>query len=232
MNRESKRKLLIDLLRRKASEMQGELSALKKGSKDLKRPDFIWHFLLQSFATMGNARGWKGLIEDQRNYVRVSFESLSELNSEKRVKVIESVLRDAKVRMPRQKAQWLSLNCDLIIEMGGLEQARYKALACVGTEAKIGFMKHFYGIGDKYARNIWMDVYHPDFRNSIAVDERIKKITMALGYTFTNYIAHEQFYLEIAREANLQGWEVDRLLYNYKDWFLSKLNRTCDKLST
>jgi hypothetical protein len=29
--------------------------------------------------------------------------------------------------------------------------------------------------------NVWMGVYHPDFRNAIAVDERIKRITEALG---------------------------------------------------
>jgi hypothetical protein len=224
MSKELKRKRLVELLKRRTPEMQEKLSVLKEGRKDLKRSDFIWHFLLQSFATMGNARGWHGLIENQDNYARVSFQSLSKLESNERAKIIEGILRDAKVRMPQQKAQWLSWNCDLIIRMGGLEQVKEKALACVGTEAKISFMKQFYGIGDKYARNIWMDVYHSDFHNSIAVDERIKRITEALGYTFPSYREHEQFYLGIAAEANLQGWELDRLLYNYRDKFLVELN--------
>ena len=66
--------------------------------------------------------------------------------------------------------------------MGGLERAKEKAFAQVGTKAKITFMKRFYGIGDKYARNVWMDVYHPDFHDSIAIDDRIKQITEAMGY--------------------------------------------------
>jgi SAM-dependent methyltransferase len=221
---ESKRKMLVEILKRIPPEIKEKLDVLKKGSKGLKRPDFIWHFLLQSFATMGNSRGWKGLIGNQDNYTQVSFERLSKLNSAKRVKIIEQVLRDARVRMPQQKTQWLSQNCDLIIEMGGLRQAKRQALACSGTQAKIDFLKRFQGIGDKYARNIWMDVYHPDFHNSIAIDERIKRITETLGYTFTNYPEHEKFYLDIANETYLQGWELDRLLYNYKDWLLDQLN--------
>ncbi len=84
-------------------------------------------------------------------------------------------------------------------------------------------MKCFYGVGDKYARNIWMDSYHPDFRHAIAVDERIKKVTEALGYSFKTYAEHERFYQEVAEEAGLQGWEVDRLLYNHQGEFLDAI---------
>ena len=80
------------------------------------------------------------------------------------------------------------------------------------------------GIGEKYARNIWLDVYHPDFHNNVAIDDRIKKITQALGYSFGNYQDHEKFYLDIARESGINGWELDRLLYNYTDYFLQGLN--------
>ena len=231
MNKELKRTRLIELLRNITPEMREKLNSLKEGSNDLERIDFIWHFLFQSFATMGNAGGWKGLIGNQSNYTRVLFAPLSKLNSEKRVELIEKVLRDAKVRYAEKKSQWLNRNCDLIKTWGGLEKTRDKALACIGTEAKINFMKQFYGIGDKYARNIWMDVYHPDFHNSIAIDIRIKKITEQLGYKFTAYSLYERFYLEIAQEANLQGWELDRLLFNYKDKFIADLN-VVEKYST
>ena len=43
------------------------------------------------------------------------------------------------------------------------------------------------GIGDKYARNIMMDVYHEDFRDSIAVDARIKAVSERLGLSFASY---------------------------------------------
>jgi hypothetical protein len=60
-----------------------------------------------------------------------------------------------------------------------------------------------------------MDVYHPDFRDSIAIDARIKSLSASLGLHFASYADHEQFYLGVAREAGLNGWELDRLIFNY-----------------
>jgi pantoate--beta-alanine ligase len=224
-NREVRRKRLVAFLANPSQEMHDKLSALKAESKMLDRRDFIWHFLLQSFSTMGNSRGWYGLIGNQSNYQRVTFDALSELHPQQRLQLLKSVLREAKVRMPQRKAEWLIDNYGLIIQMGGLEEARLQALSQPGTEAKVAFLKRFHGIGDKYARNIWMDVYHPDFHNAIAVDERIKQITQALGYTFRNYTDHERFYQELAHEAGLQSWELDRLLYNFKDEVLAAINQ-------
>jgi len=68
-----------------------------------------------------------------------------------------------------------------------------------------------------------MDVFHKDFRDSMAIDLRIIQITAALGYEFKSYEEHEKFYQMIARECGLLTWEVDRLLYNYKDYFLRHL---------
>jgi hypothetical protein len=70
-----------------------------------------------------------------------------------------------------------------------------------------------------------MDVFHPDFRESIAVDERIKKIWTVLRLTFRNYSAAEQFYLDVARRAGLSGWELDRLLYGYTEAVIKALNQ-------
>lgn len=54
---------LIALLRHPTPAVREQLDSLKaSATKDHDRPDFVWHFLLQSFATMGNSRGWQGLI--------------------------------------------------------------------------------------------------------------------------------------------------------------------------
>lgn len=218
-----KREKLIQLLKNPTSDMTKRLNELKKSVSEIEREDFIWHFLLQSFATMGNSRGHYGLILNKANYNRVTFQYVSNLNKEDRLRNFENVLSEAKVRMPMQKAQWLNKNYDYILNLGGLASARNLALSQKGTQAKIRFMERFSGIGSKYARNIWMDVVHPDFLNNIAVDERIKKITEAMGYSFDNYESHERFYLDIAKEAGLNGWELDRLLYNFNDYFLNRL---------
>ena len=212
---------MIDALRHLTPDMKETLRSKKaEGLEQKDRPDFVWHSLQQSFATMGNARGCDGLIGNEENYNRVTFEALSGLDRVERLETLVEVLRASKVRMPAKKAVWLDLDYEMIIEMGGPQEARRRALAQEGRERKVAFLQRFHGIGDKYARNIWMDVYHPDFRDAIAVDERIKRVTEALGYTFKNYAEHELFYQGIAREAGLEGWEVDRLLYNHQGEFL------------
>lgn len=221
-----RRQALVDALRHPRSEMHEELRRLKKwGISESKRPDFVWHILLQSFATWGGSRGAEGLINNPDNYDRVTFDRLSMLGPKRRHEAIQRTFRRAGIRYAEKKALLMIRNYELVAEMGGPEGAKKKALAQDGREVKIAFMKRFHGIGDKYARSIWMDVYHPDFRNTIAVDQRIKKVTRALGYAFATYEEEERFYQQIAEEAGLEGWELDRLLYSYTDQFLTVISQ-------
>ena len=68
-----------------------------------------------------------------------------------------------------------------------------------------------------------MDVYHEDFRSSVALDSRIMGISDGLGLSFASYEEHEAFYLEVARLAGLNGWELDRLLFNFLSEVRSRL---------
>ena len=204
--------------------MRQTLQNLKAQARDrARRPTFVWDSLIQSFATMGNSRGWIGLVENKANARRVSYTAIRTVASSARFAHIDGVLRDAVVRMPAQKARWLVGNFDRIEAIGGVQAASRAAFSAPGRDAKLAFMLQFDGIGDKYARNIWMDVYHPDFYDAIAVDERIKKISYALGYTFAAYADHERFYQGVALEAGLQPCELDRLLYHFNDSILQSL---------
>lgn len=104
--------------------------------------------------------------------------------------------------------------------------------ACAGRDAKIEFLKTFTGMGDKYARNILMDAYHREFRDSIAYDERLKKIAKALELDFNTYGDAEQFFLDAARKAGLNGWELDRLLYHATDQVLNEIESVQRKRRT
>ena len=172
---------------------------------------------------MGNSRGWQGLFGNRELREQVAYDSLVSLPATQRIKKIDAVLRQAKVRMPGRKAPWLAANLETIRCRGGLKAIRAEAMALPTREAKLQFMRAFKGIGEKYARNMWMDLYDPLFRDSIAIDERIKRITAALGATFTSYLAEEAFYRDIACEAGLEAWEVDRLLYQFRDDFLDAI---------
>ncbi len=213
-------KILVLIARDLAQEKQSTLNKLKAEYNNLSRPDFLWHYLLQSFSTMGRASGWEGLIGNKNNYNKLRYEALAELTPSNRARIVEQTCRDAKIRRPSIKAGYILKCFDQVKSLGGPESAKKMLFAQEGRERKIRFLKRFSGIGDKYARNIMMDVYHEDFRDSIALDIRIKSISEAYGLTFNNYTQHEEFYLSVAREAGINGWELDRLIFNFKDRFL------------
>jgi hypothetical protein len=217
MDKTSARNRLVAVVRTLAAEKHFELERLKKEHRGLARSDFIWHYLLVSFSTMGRASGWHGLIGNKNNYQRVTYNVLAALSPEARRSQVRQVCKAAGIRMPDKKADYI-LGCfDYIKQLGGPETAKAKLLAQPGRERKIRFLQTFPGIGPKYARNIMMDVYHEDFRNSIALDVRIKAISDALGLSFSSYAEHELFYLSVARDAGINGWELDRLLFNFRE---------------
>ena len=195
------------------------LESLKAQNSELKRGDFLWHFLLQSFATLGGVSGWDGLMGDQNNYREMSYNRLQNLSPKKRVGHAAAVFEVAKVRYPNQKAKNIIACFDRIESLGGLRKAKKTLLNQSGRTGKIKFLKSFAGIGDKYARNIMMDVYHEDFRDSIAIDSRIQAISDQWELEFDSYQEHEDFYLEVAKLANLNGWELDRLMFRFQNVF-------------
>lgn len=204
--------------------MAKRLVTLKKQRKTLRnRSDLVWHLLLGSFATMGGSRGWKGLTENPKLLESVSYAALAKLTATDRLQRLEQALHDAKVRMPPKKAAWLAENFLRIQKRGGVEAVTKAALALTSQEEKIRFMRGFKGIGPKYARDVWMDIYDPSFHDTIAVDARIKRLTKALGYEFSCDDEYETFYKGVAAEVGLEPWELDRLLYNFNDCFMGAI---------
>jgi hypothetical protein len=216
---------LVAVVRTLAVEQRAELERLKDGASGLDRPDFIWHYLLQSFSTMGNAKGSLGLIhpDAKANYDTVTYEALDHLPQNARKQRIKQAFEVATIRWPEKKAGWVVGCFNRVKQQGGLVAAKAQLLALAGRDAKIEFLDAYPGIGPKYARNIMMDVYHEDFRDSIALDSRIMGISEELSLSFASYDAHENFYLQVARLAGLNGWELDRLLFNILPTVRSRL---------
>jgi thermostable 8-oxoguanine DNA glycosylase len=163
------------------------------------------------------------LEKEERYRKLVTWDVLKALRPEKRLTRLDETLRAANVRWAAKKAPWLAENFLRIERRGGPAAVKCELQNCEGRDAKIAFLKTFKGIGDKNARNMMMDVYHPDFHDSIAVDSRIKKVSEKLGVTFQDYAEAERFYHQVAQAAGLSGWELDKLLYNFTDEVLEKL---------
>lgn len=213
---------LVSIVRELArrQDVQQRLAEGKSRASEFERPDFVWYELLLSFSTMGNSRGKHGLIDNPENFSRVQFKALELLGStEARIKQLRAVLQAAKVRMPAKKAEWLSAAFDRIASMGGPLAAKEQLQKSDARKGMIQFWREFDGIGEKYSRNIMMDVYHPEFRDSIAIDARIKRISKAHGLSFKSYEDAEQFFLGIAKEVGIEGWELDRMMYRFGNEF-------------
>ncbi len=203
-----------------------EIDDLKHGASHWTAPDFIWEAILASFSTMGNAKGYEQLIANSDLNDPIRFENLRKLHSdEEPLSVLEDRLTAAPVRWPRQKASRLLENFQRIEKAGGPEKLKWELISHEGQKDKITFLRTFKGIGPKYARNMMMDVYHEDFRNSIAIDSRLKKVLTALGFEFevARYEEAEQLLLDAAHQAGLNGWEMDRLIFSHLKEVLESL---------
>jgi hypothetical protein len=107
----------------------------KSRRKESDRPDCVWHELLLSFATVGNSRGADGLIRNQDNYKRVTFQAMKRKRTRaSRLSLLHRVLRAAKVRMPDRKADWPAENYDKVVSLGGPAKAKTKLLNAEGWE--------------------------------------------------------------------------------------------------
>jgi endonuclease III len=156
--------------------------------------------------------------------VATSEKAESEIGSPRnRLRLLQNTLHRAKVRYARKKGSWLSENFKIITKEGAPSAYTKQLLSQRDKDGKIRYLRKLAGIGEQNARNLVMNVYDPDFRDSIKVDLRIKKISEKLGLRDEpNY--QENFYCRAAKKAGLGGWELDRLLYNFTGEFLCRLD--------
>jgi hypothetical protein len=193
------------------------------GREVAERTDFLWDEIVGAYATWGGSSGWDRLATDPENRSKLAYQALAALSPADRHRQIHEVLGQVGVRWPNKKTDYLNECFQQIESLGGPEEATELLLAQKGTQAKIRFLMTLRGIGPKYARDIMMAPYHEDFRNTIAVDTRIKRISQCLGLNFSDYDEEERFYQSVAEKAGINGWELDRLMYNYRDEFLESL---------
>ena len=222
----SKRSLLIQALIQRPVVHDEKLEELKLIAKQIsQKSDWLWHLLVSSMSTMGNGRGYEKLINNSANYFLVSYNTLLPLDADTRLFNLEKGLSAATVRRYKRKAIWLNSNLEFIENCGGLTTFQNFLLQTKGRESKLRLLQLFDGIGNKYARNIFMDLYHDDFTNSIAIDERLLDVSSVLeiDINLISYEVHEALFREIADEANITPWSLDRLLYSFKKHYIDAM---------
>lgn len=209
-------------IRRLTKNNQAALEARRHDATKLsKRRDLVWHRVLGAHATLGNSRGAEGVNARRSDF---AFEKFYKLSPAMRRRRAEKLFAEAKVRMPQQKARWLVANVDRVAKMGGLAAAKAQLDGLTQRDAFLRWWKQFDGIGDKYARNIMMDLCHPAFRQSIAVDARLQRVLRRLGLKLKAYPDAERFFLRTAACAKVDGWTLDRIVYEHLSEVLSSLS--------
>jgi hypothetical protein len=201
-----------------------EIEAKKQwGQSLLTRDDVLWYLLIMSHATWGRDQA-AGLVGVPENYDKVRYQSVGKLieTATYPAHEIADILYASGVTMRyRKKGSAIVDNYSLIERMGGIAAANARFLSIGSWDEMIVFLGQFEAIGQKYQRNIPMDVYHPEFRRCIAIDARILTLSKALGLpcdTGRNYGNCESFFVGIADEVPMEPWELDRLLYrSYKE---------------
>lgn len=98
-------------------DVKAKMKCLKGKASEFSRSDFIWHEILGSFSTMGNARVSK--LMEPANYKKVVFPALQKVPARKRTAHIRTIFRNAKVRYANKKADWLAENVERIKRLGG-----------------------------------------------------------------------------------------------------------------
>jgi hypothetical protein len=206
--------------------MKNKLGQLKADGEQLRmRDDLLWYLLVSSIATMGRAKACETLSTNDDLRDAIAFSALLPLNRSQRETVIRKTLAAAHVRMQGDKPAWLAANIAKIQKRyGNLASANAHMLSLRRREDKLNFIQEFDGIGEKYKQNVWMDLYDADFRNTVAADVRLKSVASKLGCDKPNQKNCEAIFRDIAAKADLDMWDVDRLLFNFKDYFMQSVD--------
>lgn len=218
----ARRTRLIDALRSPPRFMQDRLDALTAHAVRLSaRDDLVWYLLLQSMSTLRSSRGHRYIFPNGLEPgSSITFLALSRLSPTDRKTVLGVAFKS--VLKGKEKAGWLDRNFERIECMGGEAGALATMRSLPSMDAKTHWVSRFDGIGEKYKRNIWMDIRDAHFEQSIAVDIRLEEVGALTGMNpSAPYEEKERFFLGMAREAGISGWEADRLLYNFKDELLA-----------
>lgn len=199
------RQLLITRLRNANHQLSGHLALVREEGRLLyERQDWFWWGLVESMATYGGAVGVERLRAPENGNHRdsLSYNNLVALPENDRAGVIRDAFRVINPRYLSRKVRTLTEALQRIIVTGGPARMREIALAQNGVLGKIAFLKTFWGIGDKYARNFWMDVCHPEFRDNAAIDVRLENVARAINPDLQAYHEFEGFYQDLADEVS------------------------------
>lgn len=221
-----KRAQLVAALQGRPAAQNEKLTALTHEAQSWRdQEDWLWRALIRSHATLGGAAAYGHLLEGGR-HDELLFENLIELPPDQRQDTIQEIFANAGVRYTNNKTAYMIYNLNLFDKYSNMVHRGQELMELTFNDC-IKQLRKYKGIGPKYARNICMDLRLLAFEQSIAIDSRIEKFIHWLEFNpheNANYETKEASLLSIAAEADLSGWELDRLLFNFYQQYKNELN--------
>lgn len=90
------------------------------------------------------------------------------------------------------------------------------------AEEVISYYANFSEVRQPYLKRIPQLLRDPRFDNRIIMEQRIRDIALAAGWTLTDDEVERQL-LEIAKDNNLEPWFLDRLLVDFSKRFMDMI---------
>lgn len=190
-----------------------------ENSKSLlwKNPSAFWEKIISNQMHIGSNSRTLIKRKSTNEFILASdFDKFSKLDNHKKQQLLLKFVPGGINVSKEIKVLRLINAVDLILAKGGLNSVFNTTL---NKEGIIDILTSIVGIGPKQARNIPMDLYHPEFRNgSIPIDGNWKKIGSYLGCNWSRSEKHEKDIIEwrnkyIGRDKIKEDWEFDRLVY-------------------
>lgn len=192
--------------------------------------DWTWYLFVQSYATNGGVKRWDGFVQSGRSeeirWGRIEQESGGRLDvSLEYLNALSPQFLDPWRRFGTQPA--------LLSTLTRFWNAGGPANIALEWESKrdkadlLNYLKSYHYIGNKYSRNMCMDVADPLVLDSFAFDHRLNNILNHVsGFAEQRtYLRKERWLKEILTEIqnrnhnlrNMRCWHLDRLLFQQYD---------------
>lgn len=213
---------VINLVHSVLMEMKAELDEIRAESVEWgKHLEWPWNGFILSWATYGGSKNWPSRIQPLYN-AEYSWEALSSVDEQTRLNRF-SVLGNPRYRS--KVAIWAPMVFDRLANPGGPVAARSHYFSLTTARERIAYVMSFSGFGEKYGRNIPMDIYDDLVRDNFALDHRLRTFLAACGYRDVTYARGEELLGELAAELSTDAWTLDRVIYGKLDLLMGRLAR-------
>lgn len=209
----------IEILRGHLNRDRDRLMARFEAGTRLREQDgWAWYVFVQSYATNGGVRTWEAFLADggaeQIRWDALFGDRPDDIDAASaRLEALSH--RFLTPRWAARTRPALLTTFRRFRAVGGPDRMARNWNGHNQRDSLLDWLKTFQMIGDKYARNMCIDVSHPLILNHIALDHRIHALCDLVEGAPPRipYRRREGWLRGVAGALGINGWYLDRLLF-------------------